>query len=37
MKEVYDPQQLAQALHGPAPIETAHGRIDLIMDVATAR
>jgi ABC-type sugar transport system substrate-binding protein len=37
MKEVYDPNSSLKLSMGLPPIETSHGRIDLIMDVASGK
>ena len=37
MKQVYDPNSSLKLSMGLPPIETSHGRIDLIMDVASGK
>src|SRR5512135_3865038 len=37
MKEVYDPNSSLKLSMGLPPVETSHGRIDLIMDVASGK
>jgi hypothetical protein len=37
MKEVYDPNSSLKLSMGLPPVETARGRIDLIMDVASGK
>ena len=37
MKQVYDPNSSLKLSMGLPPVETSHGRIDLIMDVAAGR
>jgi ribose transport system substrate-binding protein len=37
MKEVYDPNSSLKLSMGLPPLETSHGRIDLIMDVASGK
>jgi len=37
MKQVYDPNSSLKLSMGLPPIETSHGRIDLIMDIASGK